>query len=613
MRLRWWSFLLVLVLGVSLSGAQEFCNSIIDQTLEAVGDNCDELNRNSACYGYNRVEASFLVEVPEDFFTIPADVTSILELRTITTAGLDAVLDLWGVAIMNLQANVPNTLPGQNVTFILLGDAEVENAVEPGSAFTPSDGITVSARSNANLRSGPGLNYNVVGGVAAGASLSADGVSEDGAWLRVVANERLAWIARSVLATNAAIDELPALTAGLRTPMQAFYLRTGIGAPDCSGAPDDTLLIQGPENIKVDLTVNGADIRVGSTVLIYLIAENVMEIFVIDGEVVIPPSEFNPRGLTIREGYRSRVCLSEPDDRGLNNEPDDRVVSCEWSDPELATPPDVDPWCVLENVPSNLLNYPIDLPCGQEVVTEESFGSGRPQQPTVFLQGGQGGNTLPEEEDEEIVTPGGGTTGGGGDTPPPVVDCSGFALLSPKGGAPINLTVYDWSEAPGATLYVVNFFNEYGVPTAQYPVNAPTTEITLNTGEVPTGSIFYWEVHAYKDGQFYCNTGGDLLTRFVPPELIGIPPARPQSASTFKANRECDGATFAVVNWSGAKPSDTITITGEDACEFIDAMGGTGASGSGYIAAECEILSIRVSTSSGDVVNLPGCEYEGGE
>ena len=41
---------------------------------------------------------------------------------------------------MQLQANLPDTLPGQNVTFLLFGNVEIENAVVGDSEATPEAG-----------------------------------------------------------------------------------------------------------------------------------------------------------------------------------------------------------------------------------------------------------------------------------------------------------------------------------------------------------------------------------------------------------------------------------------------------------------------------------------
>ena len=134
------------------------CPALVQQALEDVGNNCDALDRNNACYGFNRVDAAFAQEQPEDFFSTPADRAVLNSLASIQTAPLDSDLELWGIATMNVQANVPGSLPGQAVVFMLLGDVAVENAVPPEEAFTPAEPINVTALVNANLRSGPGTN-----------------------------------------------------------------------------------------------------------------------------------------------------------------------------------------------------------------------------------------------------------------------------------------------------------------------------------------------------------------------------------------------------------------------------------------------------------------------
>ena len=102
--------------------------------LTQVSTNCVGQERNSVCYGYPRVVATFAETVAADFFTRPADRASLAALQTLQTFPLDLETDEWGIALMKAQANVPDTLPGQAVTFVLLGDTVVENAVEPAPA-----------------------------------------------------------------------------------------------------------------------------------------------------------------------------------------------------------------------------------------------------------------------------------------------------------------------------------------------------------------------------------------------------------------------------------------------------------------------------------------------
>ena len=117
------------VLSAVVVGAQPAtCTPLLESALAALDENCTGLERNSACYGYNRVEATFARDdFPVESFSHPADVTQLVELNTITTAPLDEETDEWGVVLMRVQANLPGTLPGQNVTFVLMGDAAMAN------------------------------------------------------------------------------------------------------------------------------------------------------------------------------------------------------------------------------------------------------------------------------------------------------------------------------------------------------------------------------------------------------------------------------------------------------------------------------------------------------
>lgn len=124
-------FAVLIILAVSLTVPRvhaQTCSPAVDEALTAIGQNCTELGRNTACYGYTRVEASFNQAVEPGLFTSPADVVEVGRLQTLLTYPFDAVTGEWGVAVMRIQADIPDTLPGQAVTFLLMGDVEVVNA-----------------------------------------------------------------------------------------------------------------------------------------------------------------------------------------------------------------------------------------------------------------------------------------------------------------------------------------------------------------------------------------------------------------------------------------------------------------------------------------------------
>src|SRR5262245_4697373 len=107
------------LLSVVVVVAQGTCSELIERALSEVDSNCEALDRNNACYGFDLVQAAFISDVADDFFTTPADTSDIVDIETIATAGLDEEAGIWGVAVMNIQADLPNTIPGQNVTFVL--------------------------------------------------------------------------------------------------------------------------------------------------------------------------------------------------------------------------------------------------------------------------------------------------------------------------------------------------------------------------------------------------------------------------------------------------------------------------------------------------------------
>ena len=188
------------------------CTPFVEQALAEVGNGCSGLERNSVCYGWNRVDATFTEPVAPDFFSQPADRAPLIDVEQLRTVALNFERKEWGVAVMNVQANVPGTLPGQAVTFVLIGDATLDNAVAADSALTAvADPIQITAATNANIRSGPGITANVVGGVVAGTTLDADGLSADLGWLRVLYDDAPAWISRSVIGPADGIEALPVI------------------------------------------------------------------------------------------------------------------------------------------------------------------------------------------------------------------------------------------------------------------------------------------------------------------------------------------------------------------------------------------------------------------
>ncbi|MEZ4667661.1 MAG: SH3 domain-containing protein [Anaerolineae bacterium] len=279
---------------VTSQSETDTCLPIVQRILEEVGNRCGDMTRNSACYGNSSISATFVDTASDNVFTEPGDTTEVTRLQKLETAPLSPDFNIWGVSLMKLQASIPNTIPGQGVIFVLYGDVSLENAVPDNNNFSPIDEpISVITRSGANIRSGPSTNNNVLASVPSGAELAADAVNPDRTWLRVVTEGQIGWVSTQVLRSNDKMSTLPVLTRESRMPMQSFYLSASVAGVTCAEAPA-LLVVQGPEGVIVDITANGVDIRMGSTIVIRMLDSHTMEVIAIHGTVrignpLIPP------------------------------------------------------------------------------------------------------------------------------------------------------------------------------------------------------------------------------------------------------------------------------------------------------------------------------------
>ncbi|MCB9450122.1 MAG: SH3 domain-containing protein [Anaerolineaceae bacterium] len=490
-----------LVLSVPNPGLAQsdagMCPALVQQALTELGANCDSLARNSACYGYNRVDATFSESVPDNFFSTPADRSTLTQLDTIQTAPLDESLQAWGIAVLNVQANVPNTLPGQAVTFILLGDVEVENAVAPEDALQLAEPINVTTTTGANIRSGPTTRANVIGSVPENTELAADGLSADQDWLRVMYASGPGWISRQIITTDADITSLPVFTAESRTPMQSFYFRTGVGDPVCEESPPSLLVVQGPNDVKVDITANGADITIGSTIVLRLLPGNIIQLITISGNAEIG-------GINIPAGFTMTAQLS----------PDGKSIVGGWSDFRPLTDEELAELQPLEGIPGNLLHYAIVLPTAEDIQAALA----------TFAQVNQSGGSV-------NAGPAAGQA-----------NCTNFKPTSPLGGLGGGMTAFYWDPAPGATHYQVNVYNENGANVLTARTSAPNTSLMADMSQAGNGFSFSWEVVALVNGQVACSANtGVMFREFVPP---------PTAAPTLTPAQICNATPGC--SWDGA-------------------------------------------------------------
>ncbi|MBZ0302887.1 MAG: hypothetical protein K8J31_24290 [Anaerolineae bacterium] len=357
--------LLVAVVVMPAQAQEDVCPAeILERALVELGTNCANLGRNNACYGFNDVQADFVGAVPSGFFSQPSDRADLNVLQSIRTAPLDKAEGTWGIATLNVQANLPGALPGQNVVFMLLGAVEIEDAVPPEDALIlPDDPLEVMTADVAQLRSEPDPKAPIASTVLAGTPLWADGVSADSQWLRVffmAGREATAWVHVASLDSPPALTDLPVITPESRTPMQAFHFQTGLGGVQCDEAPS-LLLVQGPENIAVNITANGADIEIGSFIVLRTLGDDTMQIIVLSGGAKLNPHSTRP--IYAPPGFTS-LCPLNSILRG----------NCSWTTPRVMFKTEQVLLLIINRIfqrAANLFHYIVHVP---EVVCASGIG-----------------------------------------------------------------------------------------------------------------------------------------------------------------------------------------------------------------------------------------------
>jgi hypothetical protein len=288
------SLRLIVIIGLLFAASvlvaqDDTCPAMVEQALETVDDTCAELNRNEACYGNTHVTATGWDDADLTTFTSPGDLSDIAEMALLTTLPFNLDENTWGIAMLALQADLPDTLPGQNVTFVVYGDAELQSEVTPADLAASPPSCSASATGGINLRSGPGTGYAITGGLADGDEVIVDGRNEAGDWIHI--SER-AWVYTPLLTIDCDLQTLMVLEAqstgtAYTHPMQAFRFTSGIGKLACDEVPRDGMLIQAPTNTVVHFLINGVRIDVGSTALLNVREDDALKISNFDGTVSV--------------------------------------------------------------------------------------------------------------------------------------------------------------------------------------------------------------------------------------------------------------------------------------------------------------------------------------
>ncbi len=340
---------LIIYIMTTVVIAQDSCPTIVANAMTTLNSICEVTGRNELCYGNTLVNVT--TRTREVDFSQPGDIISLLEIESIRTSPY-AEPDEWGLALMRIQANIPDTFPGQNVTFLLFGGVELVEAE------TTSNRLTANALANINLLSNPSINFPVIGRLEANTVIELVGRNDSGDWVYAITEELSGWVnvpllevVDDVMILDEVSDDFSAPPSVSATPMQAVYFSSGIGETKCNEVPEDGILIQSPQyEVPIELIINDVEIQLGSTLYLQAEAGEEMTVYVVEGFARITS---NGETVNVPEGAVTSVNI------------DDELRA-------IDTPTDPEPYMIQQvaSLPLNTMEDVIEI---AEPISEESL------------------------------------------------------------------------------------------------------------------------------------------------------------------------------------------------------------------------------------------------
>ncbi len=289
------------------------CPLLVEQAIAATDSACAGTGRNQVCYGNLSVEAVPIAGAGSFTFSQAGDSANVADVQSLRTSAMDVVSGVWGVSVMNVQANITGSQP-EYVTYVLFGAVSMDDTTDPASRVVEQ---TMVINGVTDVYQAASLTSTRVSTLQAGNAVTATARYADSAgleWVLIRYGELRrdrGWVVRAALAG----DDMSALPETTMTgivygPMQAFTLSTGHDDAPCLEAPESGLLIQSPEGLgTITLRVNEVLIDIGSTVYLQTettVVNTVLTINVLAGEAAVTAFDVTQRVLP---GRLTRVPL----------------------------------------------------------------------------------------------------------------------------------------------------------------------------------------------------------------------------------------------------------------------------------------------------------------
>lgn len=290
------------ILSVMSAAQETTCPDLVQSAFDHTDTACTGTGRNHACYGHGMIQVDSLDDIQ---FDAVGDTIPIVSIATMQLSPMDVQEEIWGVALLRIQANLPDTTPGQNVQMVVFGDVAVE---DKGTTAVES---TATATGGVNVRSRPTTTQNnVIESLAAGEEVTTIGRLGDTSWIQIRLDAEndtvIGWVSADFLRSEDDFSMLSVVEPGdpQYSTMQAFVFRTGIGDAACDEAPDSGILIQTPKGVgEINLLANSVKIDVGSTIFVQSQPDDYMVVSVLEGRsrvTALGVSVIAPAGVRVR-------------------------------------------------------------------------------------------------------------------------------------------------------------------------------------------------------------------------------------------------------------------------------------------------------------------------
>ena len=309
---------LILLLSVTIAAAQSaapLCPARALLAIARAGSTCAMLKTGQACYGSGTVVSMAAAGSTSIGLKQPGDTAALRDLSSLRVVPIYAAED----APISIASLAIETSPRVNdvVTVLLLQDAELRSEV------TSLVEIVVRATGALHVRTEPSSESAALADFAVNNSLTANGRTHQGDWLRVTvpATGEIGWISAALVSASGNILTLPEAVSGevVAQPFQIVAFSAS-NQRACDGKLPSGALLQTPSTDfkdAVSLTINGSVLRLAGTAFLGQSGDG-MDLIVLDGlaQILIDDlPQFVPAGAQVH--ISRTVSLPAPYDLAL--------------------------------------------------------------------------------------------------------------------------------------------------------------------------------------------------------------------------------------------------------------------------------------------------------